>query len=225
MNMRNFSGRRAGFLSAALFAVTFIATTAGLLFAGNQWSCLHWGKNTLTRSVGPQANAYWSGIIASEFDQWDAGTCIDFTSVPTGGEINGDANFYGINGWLGLAQVWYDPSTCEILHGEALMNRSYLDGASYDQTDDEHVACQEEGHDLGLNHRKGPRARTCMNDMFLGFPDFDNHDAGVIADITVGCDSVEPEPGLEKEKGRKKCNDGKDNDGDGLIDAADPDCQ
>ncbi len=27
------------------------------------------------------------------------------------------------------------------------------------------------------------------------------------------------------EKGRKKCNDGSDNDGDGLIDAADPDCQ
>ena len=27
------------------------------------------------------------------------------------------------------------------------------------------------------------------------------------------------------EKGRKKCNDGSDNDGDGLVDAADPDCQ
>jgi PKD repeat protein len=27
------------------------------------------------------------------------------------------------------------------------------------------------------------------------------------------------------EKGRKKCNDGRDNDGDGLVDAADPDCQ
>ncbi|MEH6466560.1 MAG: S8 family serine peptidase [Porticoccus sp.] len=29
---------------------------------------------------------------------------------------------------------------------------------------------------------------------------------------------------IEVEKGRKKCNDGKDNDGDGLIDADDPDC-
>jgi PKD repeat protein len=30
--------------------------------------------------------------------------------------------------------------------------------------------------------------------------------------------------GLTSEKGRKKCNDGIDNDGDGLIDGADPDC-
>ena len=30
--------------------------------------------------------------------------------------------------------------------------------------------------------------------------------------------------GLTTEKGRKKCNDGIDNDGDGLIDGADPDC-
>jgi hypothetical protein len=29
---------------------------------------------------------------------------------------------------------------------------------------------------------------------------------------------------VEAEKGRKKCSDGIDNDGDGLIDGADPDC-
>ena len=226
MNIRYISGRRAGFLSAALFAVTFIATTASLIFAGNQWSCLHWGKNTISRRVGPVAavdpDPHWRNIINSEFVDWDEGTCINFTD---GSEITGDADGYGINGWLGLARVWYDPSTCEIQQAEALMNRSYLDGASYDDTDDRHVACQEEGHDLGLNHRKGPRARTCMNDMFLGFEDFDSHDAGVIADITVGCDSGGPEPVLEKEKGRKKCTDEIDNDGDGYIDAADPDCQ
>jgi hypothetical protein len=103
------------------------------------------------------------------------------------------------------------------------MNQSYLDGASYDEIDDRHVACQEIGHTLGLDPRKGPNNRTCMNHSFLGFPDFDAHDASVVNAITGGCGANPCANGGET--GRGKCNDGIDNDSDACIDAADPDCQ
>lgn len=143
----------------------------------------------------------------------------------TGAEIRVDAGFYGTNGWLGIARLLeYDAGACLILKAEALQNRSYLDGGSYDDIDDKHVGCQEIGHTLGLDHRKGPKNQTCMNDMFLGFPDFNQHDADTIAEINCGGGGT-TDGGGEKEKGKKRCTDGIDNDGDGLIDAADPDCQ
>ena len=108
------------------------------------------------------------------------------------------------------------------------MNRSYLDGSSYDEIDDRHVACQEFGHDWGLDHRKGPRNRTCMNDRFLGFPDFNQHDVATLHEITVGCDGGGDPPAPDcaegGEKGSKKCHNGVDDDGDGCIDCEDPGC-
>ena len=136
-----------------------------------------------------------------------------------------EAGFYGINGWLGLARLLdYDSGACEIKKAEALSNRSYLDEAGYDDIDDMHVTCQEIGHTLGLDHRKGRRHQTCMNDMFLGFPDFNQHDADTIAKINCGGGGAVDDGG-SKEKGKKKCNDDIDNDGDGFIDGDDPDCQ
>jgi hypothetical protein len=220
MKLRDLSRSRAALYFSFLFVASFLLTTAGLVMAGNQWYCWHWPKNTIT--VNTAAGGYWGGIISSEFSEWDSGTCVDFTS---GSEITGDANFYGNTGWLGLARLLdYDTSTCEIIRAESLMNQSYLDGPSYDETDDRHVTCQEHGHTIGLDHRKSPRHQTCMNDRFLGFPDFDAHDVATVAAITTGCSADDGGGNGEKEKGRKKCTDGIDNDGDGLVDGADPDC-
>jgi len=205
----------------ALFVITFAVATTGLVIASNQWSCWHWSKNNIsTRNL---ANGYWGTIIGSEMSQWGSGTCL---SLGGGSEVTGDAGFYGATGWLGIARILdYDAGACEILQAEALMNQSYLDGGSYGETADRHVACQEIGHDFGLDHRKGPRNQTCMNDQTLGFPDFDQHDADTIAAITGGCGGGGGNPCANGgEKGRKKCTDGIDNDGDGCTDAADPDC-
>ena len=223
MKLRDITRSRPALCFSLLFVATFLVTTAGLVMAGNQWYCWHWPNKDIT--VTNAASGYWGTIISSEFSQWDAGTCVDFTP---GSEITGDANFYGNTGWLGLARLLqYNSSTCEIIRAESLMNQSYLNGPSYDETDDRHVTCQEHGHTLGLDHRKGPRNQTCMNDRFLGFPDFDAHDASMVSKITTGCtvDVDDGGGGGGKEKGRKKCTDNIDNDGDGLIDAADPDCQ
>lgn len=214
--------RRAA-LSGTLIAVGFGLTTAGLVMANNQWSCWHWEKSSI--SVNTAAGGYWGTIISDEFNDYDVGTCVSFTG---GNEIVGDAGFYGNTGWLGLAQILtYDSGKCAILTAQALMNQSYLDGGSYGETADRHVTCQEIGHVLGLDHRKG-KAKTCMNDQKLTFANFNSHDVDVVAAITVGCGGGGPGPGDPcaggNEKGKKKCNDGKDNDGDGCIDAADPGC-
>lgn len=213
--------KKAWIVLAAFFAVSFIISTITIVWANNQWFIWHWGKKTV--SVTTAANGNWGTIISSEFTDWEAGTCVEFTG---GGEITGYANFYGFTGWLGLARLLdYDSSTGEIFRADAHMNRSYLDGSSYDETDDRHVTCQEIGHTLGLDHRKGPRKQTCMNDMFLGWDFYDQHDADTVAAITVGCGGGGEETTFTKEKGRKKCTDGLDNDGDNLIDGLDPDCQ
>jgi len=213
---------RKGLLCTVLATVSFGLTVTGLVYGGNQWSCWHWDKNVI--GVNTAVGGYWGGIISSEFSDWDAGTCVGFTG---GNEIVGDAGFYGNTGWLGIARILQAGPNCTIVQADALMNQSYLDGASYGEVADRHVTCQEIGHTLGLDHRKGPKNKTCMNDQTLGFQDFDQHDADTVAAITTGCGGGgNPDPCAGgTEKGKKKCTDGIDNDGDGCIDANDPDCQ
>ena len=147
----------------------------------------------------------------------------------TRGGIRYDA-IHGATGWLGIARILdYDAGQCAILQADALMNRSYLDGSSYGETADRHVTCQEIGHTLGLDHRKGPRNQTCMNDQYVAWDFFDQHDADTVNAITVGCGNgggggTDPCDN-NGENGRRKCSDGIDNDGDGCTDGDDPDCQ
>ncbi len=203
----------------ALAVVSFALTTV-VVQANNQWSCWHWDHNTITFSNA--ASGYWGTIISSEANQWDAATCVDL--VGGGNEIIGDAGFYGNTGWLGIARILQSGAGCTIVQADMLMNQSYLDGASYDEIDDRHVTCQEFGHTIGLDHRKR-NAQTCMNDRVLGYPDFDSHDAGVVDSITEGCGGSGGDPCANGgERGRRKCSDGIDNDGDGCVDGDDPDC-
>ncbi len=212
--------RTAIVLLTGLMVVSFAVTTATLVRASNQWYCWHWPGPSV--GFGSAASGYWSNILNSEANQWSSGTCMNLGG---GSDITGDADFYGGTGWLGLARILESGPDCTIVRAEALMNQSYLDGPSYDETDDRHVACQEIGHTIGLDHRKGPNSQTCMNDQFLGFPDFDQHDADTVAAITPGCGGGGGGCANGGENGRKKCTDGIDNDGDGCTDGADPDCQ
>jgi hypothetical protein len=108
---------------------------------------------------------------------------------------------YGENGWLGVAVVWYSQATNEIVFVQTMMNDSYLTNASPDDylggySDTQvaiakrHIACQEIGHAFGLDHQKGPKAETCMNDQFgLLSPNFvspNGKDYGSLASLYGG---------------------------------------
>lgn len=94
--------------------------------------------------------------------QWDYNTAaVDLTQ----NAIHFCNSGYGSNGWLGLARVWSEADGTIVL-AQALMNDYYLDaysGAALTNAR-RHVACQEVGHGLGLDHQKGPRKVSCMND-------------------------------------------------------------
>ncbi len=173
--------KRQLYMLGSFFVAAFVATTATIVFAAHQWSCWHWDHGNIT--ITNAATGYWNTIIQDETNDWNNGTCVSFGS---GTEITTDSGFYGNTGWLGIARLLsVDSGACLILQAEALMNQTYLDGASYPESADRHVTCQEIGHTLGLDHDRGQP--TCMDDQVLTNPFFRQHDADMIASITLNC--------------------------------------
>lgn len=174
------SKTRTTFLLTLIVAVSFTLTTVSVVLAAKQWSCWHWDHNSIGYSN--YAGGHMGSVLGGEADDWEAGTCINFTG---GSEITSDADFYGATGWLGLARLLEVGADCTIVRAEALLNRSYLDNPYYDDIADQHVACQEIGHTLGLDHSRGQQ--TCMNDRYLIYPYFDQSEADLVDSITGGC--------------------------------------
>ena len=86
---------------------------------------------------------------------------------PVAGRIEVCNARYGMNGWLGLAQIW--TSGGHIVQGTAKMNDSYFDNTrlfpANNQVPRQHVLCQEVGHGFGLGHQdeSGKDFETCMD--------------------------------------------------------------
>lgn len=61
---------------------------------------------------------------------------------------------YGSNGWLGVAQVWFEDLTGHIEAGVVKLNDTYFDTSTYNTPNWRmSVMCQEIGHTLGLGHQ------------------------------------------------------------------------
>jgi hypothetical protein len=98
---------------------------------------------------------------------------------------------YGFNGWLGLASI--NVSGSHITQATSKMNDSYFNGTRYNETNRQHVMCQEIGHDFGLGHTSedGSDQNTCMdysND--LGNPTPNTHDYQLLDSIYAHLDST-----------------------------------
>jgi len=199
------------FACAAAAAILLVAAApAG---AGHSWNGYHWAGTgagdkglpvqvTLASHVDPLSP--WSGILGMVGTDWNVSAELESTLVPglfdpaacelpttapaaadyTVDVCNGE---YGENGWLGLAQIWVAPDG-HILTGSAKVNDTYFNQDAYnDDNARRHVLCQEVGHDWGLDHVHGPKAASCMNDMFgLFSPSFvspNQHDYDQLAAI------------------------------------------
>lgn len=117
---------------------------------------------------------------------------------PYAGQIEVCNARYGVNGWLGIAQIWI--SGGHIVQATAKMNDSYFDNTrmfpASNQVARQHVLCQEVGHGFGLGHQdeSGKDFDTCMDyDDANGNPHPNQHDNHTINEIyTQHADSTAP---------------------------------
>jgi hypothetical protein len=228
--------RRVSLLFVSL-AVVLIAAPA---LAGNSWNGYHWADGSddphdgdITLTLVNDLTAYSTTLYSAVKSDWASNkgpvsfveatsssrpaACDNNNSEPAGDEIAGEIHvcndYYGTNGWLGLARIWL-ASDGHIDAGVALMNDSYMlaNGSAYnDEVAQRHVLCQEVGHTLGLGHVSGPKKQSCMNDRWgLTNPDFQSpnpHDYNTLIEIYGAPDSGGSEGGNAKpcNPNRKNC--------------------
>jgi hypothetical protein len=160
---------------AVIVMLAVLPLSAG---ASHSWGNYHWARtaNPLTIKVVDSMTSDWDNNLDAAISDWNSSAVIDLVKE-TGDSssrarkrcsaIAGKARScnaaYGFNGWLGLAQIWASGS--HITQATAKMNDSYLASSSYNETNRQHVICQEIGHDWGLGHQdeSGADLNTCMD--------------------------------------------------------------
>lgn len=161
-----------------------LAATAALIAvvpasANHSWGGYHWAGNgrELTLKVNTSITAQWNASIVNAISDWNKSTELTLNSAtassdpkkcnPIAGQILVCNAAYGRRGWLGLASIWLD-SRGHIVQGTTKLNDSYHDSAPYNSPSWRSlVACQEIGHDFGLDHQDAnfdnANLGTCMD--------------------------------------------------------------
>lgn len=165
---------------------------AGAASANHYWYCFLNIPYHYANSVIPFLNAatgIYTGIVAGEAEtdanSWERATDVEFLAwnsflAQLFGGMRVYSGSYGSTSWLGIAEI-RSVNGCQIRDGRVRLNRSWLDSGSYTNTNRRHVACQEIGHLLGLDHDRASTT-SCMNDTVLTQPQPSSHD---IASVNV----------------------------------------
>lgn len=148
-------------LPLALAVLTVGAAEAG---AAHSWESYHWARTTesFTLRLGDNVTSAWDSHLATSSADWSASTVLDTKVVagrsrvgkcpPTTGRVEVCNKAYGVNGWLGLGQVYLQGD--HITAGTVKLNDSYFAMATYDTPAWRNlVMCQEIGHTFGLEHQ------------------------------------------------------------------------
>ena len=133
--------------------------------ASHSWGNYHWARtsNPFTITVINSMSSDWDDNLTVAVSDWNSSSVMNVVQEngnddaqtrqrcrPVKGKVRSCNSTYGINGWLGLAQIWVRGS--HITQGTAKMNDSYL-ASGYTETNRQHVICQEIGHDWALTTR------------------------------------------------------------------------
>lgn len=187
--MRNLSTRVALGATVALTAISPASAT-------HSWGGYHWATTTrqsLTLDVLTSNSAYWESAIGTAISDWSnpvVGGAIDVLDLnrkgssadpkrcsPIKGKVLVCNYKYGQRGWLGVASIWL--SSGHISQATTKLNDSYYQpGSRYDTAAWRAlVACQEIGHDFGLDHQdenfSNANLNTCMD--YTNLPDSNQH--------------------------------------------------
>ena len=193
-------------LSVAFFALLSVFVLPIDSLATHSWNNYHWARtsNPFTLKVVDSNTADWDDNLNAALADWGASSVMNLTRVAgdessrtrkrcpmVAGQIRSCNAPYGFNGWLGLASI--NVSGGHITQGTSKMNDSYLSSSSYNETNRQHVMCQEIGHDFGLDHQdeSGADLNTCMDYAnALDNPKPNAHDYAMLESIYAHLDST-----------------------------------
>jgi hypothetical protein len=162
----------------SLIVLVILSLAAVPMFAAHAWGSYHWARkaNPFTVKVVDSNTPDWDDNLRQAINDWSRSSVLDAV-VEAGvddsrtrkrcpmvsGKVRSCNAAYGMNGWLGLASI--NISGNHITQGTSKMNDSYLATSGYNETNRQHVMCQEIGHDWGLGHQdeSGKDLNTCMD--------------------------------------------------------------
>lgn len=149
--------------------------------ATHSWGGYHWAGNgtTVTIRVNTAITSQWNTSVGNSISDWNASselalngpTAVSVSAKrcnPISGQILVCNAAYGQRGWLGIATIWLQSGTLHITQATTKLNDSYHNYAPYNRPEWRAlVACQEVGHDFGLDHQDenfdNPNLGTCMD--------------------------------------------------------------
>jgi len=148
--------------------------------ANHSWNGYHWAGNgsTLSVRVNTAIASKWDSSVSTAIGDWNKSTELSLATQtaavdpkkcsPIAGQVLVCDAAYGRRGWLGIASIWLESGTKHITQATTKLNDSYHDSAPYNQPAWRSlVACQEIGHDFGLDHQdenfNNANLGTCMD--------------------------------------------------------------
>ena len=148
--------------------------------ANHSWGGYHWAGDgsELPLRVNRAITSQWTTSVNKAVSDWDKSTELSLTNQsapatttakkcsPIAGQVLVCNAAYGQRGWLGIASIWL--SQGHISQATTKLNDSYHNNAPYNSADWRSlVACQEIGHDFGLDHQDenfdNGNLGTCMD--------------------------------------------------------------
>lgn len=197
-------------MTAALVIGTVVAGASGAVVdAAHSWGDYHWARTTSSFDliVVNSTTADWDPYVTWAAADWSQSGVLNLVEDPNGSTSDRDRRqcrapegmvricnlAYGFNGWLGVAGISIDVSG-HIVSGYTKLNDSYFSTATYNTPDWKlSVACQELGHNIGLDHQdedfNNTSLESCMDYQNPPYPYANAHDFEQLATIYAHTDS------------------------------------
>ena len=154
-----------GLAIGAIVAVTYGAVVS----ADHAWGDYHWARTSASfdLTIVNSTTDDWDEYVGRAVGDWSTSSVLNMVEDPNGsienrvrrscsapdGQIRICNLAYGFNGWLGIAGISID-SSGHIVRGYTKLNDSYFSSEFYNTPQwKQSVACQELGHNVGLDHQ------------------------------------------------------------------------
>jgi hypothetical protein len=202
------------FISTAALVLGIVAAgvSGAVVQATHSWGGYHWARtgSSFDLIVVNSTTTDWDAYVTGATSDWSGSNVVRLVEDPSGSTSDRDRRqcrapegkvricnlAYGFNGWLGIAGISIDVQG-HIVSGYTKLNDSYFGTATYNTPAwKQSVACQELGHNLGLDHQdedfNNASLESCMDYQNPPYPYADDHDfqqLGIIYGHTDSYDS------------------------------------